>query len=176
MPRKLTSKQEAKTGRPSDYTEELGTVICARLAEGESMRKIAKDEDMPSTTTMFTWIRTHAEFLAQYEISKAECADMYAEEIIEIADDSANDYVEVTDENGATGATRLNTEHVQRSRLRIDSRKWVAAKLKPKKYGEKIQHDVDAKIKTTDMSESELDNKLQALMDATGITKQTTED
>lgn len=142
MPRKLTDKQEAKTGRPSDYTVELGSAICARLAEGESMRKIAKDDSMPCTRTMFNWLRDHEEFLQQYEISKAECADMYAEEIIEIADDSANDYVDVTDENGAAGATRLNTEHVQRSRLRIDSRKWVASKLKSKKYGEKVTQEI----------------------------------
>jgi hypothetical protein len=134
--------KKKKTGRPSDYTEELSSIICARFAQGESMRKVSLDDDMPSTTTMFTWLRIHPEFLAQYEISKAECADMYAEEIVEIADDTSNDYVDVTDENGATGATRLNTEHVQRSRLRIDSRKWVAAKLKPKKYGDRIQQDV----------------------------------
>lgn len=136
MPRKLTNKQETKTGRPSDYTEELGSAICARLAEGESMRKIAKDDAMPSTATMFNWLRLHEEFLEQYEISKAECADMYAEEIVEIADDSANDYTE--DKDGK----KLNTEHVQRSRLRIDSRKWVASKLKPKKYGEKVTQEI----------------------------------
>jgi hypothetical protein len=106
------------------------------------MRKIAKDEDMPCTRTMFNWLRDHEEFLQQYEISKAECADMYAEEIIEIADDSANDYADVTDQNGATGATRLNTEHVQRSRLRVDARKWVASKLKPKRYGDKVTQEV----------------------------------
>ena len=129
-------------GRPTDYTEQLGSEICARLAEGESMRKIAKDDAMPSMVTLFTWLRVHDEFLKQYETAKEECADMYAEEIIEIADDSDKDYIDVTDENGATGATRLNTEHVQRSRLRVDARKWVAAKLKPKKYGDKTQQEV----------------------------------
>jgi hypothetical protein len=131
-----------KTGRPSDYTDKIANTICARLAEGESMRKIAKDDDMPSCVTMFAWLRKHEIFLKQYEVAKEECADMYAEEIVEIADDTSNDYIDVTDENGATGATRLNTEHVQRSRLRIDTRKWVAAKLKRKKYGDQIQQDV----------------------------------
>ncbi len=129
-------------GRPSKYTKKLAEEVCARLAEGESMRKIAKDDHMPSSRTMFNWLSTNDAFLQQYEISKAECADMYAEEIIEIADDTANDYIDVSDENGATGATRLNTEHVQRSRLRIDSRKWVASKLKPKKYGDKTQQEI----------------------------------
>jgi len=129
-------------GRPTDYTEKLGTLICARFAEGDSMRKIARDEGMPSTVTMLTWLRVHEEFLIQYEIAKEECADMYSEEIIEIADDSSKDYIDVADENGVTGATKLNTEHVQRSRLRVDARKWVAAKLKPKKYGDKTQKEL----------------------------------
>ena len=129
-------------GRPTDYTEELGSEICARLAEGESMRKVSRDEAMPSTVTMFTWLRIHPEFLNQYDRAKKECADMYAEEIVEIADDSANDYIDAVDENGATGATKLNTEHVQRSRLRVDARKWVASKLKAKKYGDKTQQEV----------------------------------
>jgi hypothetical protein len=131
-----------KKGRPSKYTEALAVEVCARLAQGQSMRKISLDDHMPSCVTMFAWLREKEDFLKQYEMAKAECAEMYAEEIIEIADDTSNDYVDVTDENGATGATRLNTEHVQRSRLRIDSRKWVASKLKPKKYGDRIQQDV----------------------------------
>ena len=145
MPRKLTGKREkSKGGRPSKYTEELGSIICARLAQGESMRKVSRDESMPCMVTLFNWLREHKEFLKQYETAKEECADMYAEEIIEIADDSSNDYIDVADENGVTGATKLNTEHVQRSRLRVDARKWVASKLKPKKYGDKIQQEITA--------------------------------
>ena len=135
--------KEKKTGRPSKYTDKIGNEVCARLAQGESMRTIGKDESMPCVRTMFNWLHDHEEFLQQYDRAKAECAEMYAEDIIEIADDSSNDYIDVEGENGATGATRLNSEHVQRSRLRIDSRKWIASKLKPKKFGEKI----DANIK-----------------------------
>ena len=128
------------TGRPSDYSLELSDKICSMLADGKSMRSISKMDGMPVTTTLFRWLRENEAFKQQYEIAKQECADLYAEDIVDIADDSANDYVDAEDQNGATGATRLNTEHVQRSRLRIDARKWVASKLKPKKYGEKIAH------------------------------------
>ena len=128
-------------GRPTDYSGELIDTICSKLAEGQSMRSICKEEDMPVTTTVFRWLRENDTFKHQYEIAKEECAELYAEEIIEIADDKSDDYIDVTDDNGATGATRLNSEHVQRSRLRIDSRKWIASKLKPKKYGEKIQQE-----------------------------------
>lgn len=126
------------TGRPTDYTLELSDEICAKVSNGQSMRKIAQDEAMPCSTTMFRWLREKKEFKQQYDIAKAECADMYAEEIIEIADDKADDYIEIRDENGLTGDTKLNPEHVQRSRLKVDARKWVASKLKPKKYGDKV--------------------------------------
>lgn len=129
-------------GRPTIYSIELADVICSLIAEGRSMRSIARDELMPVSSTLFRWLREHEAFKEQYEIAKQECADMFAEDIIDIADDNSQDYVDVTDENGATGATRLNTEHVQRARLRVDARKWVASKLKPKKYGDKISQEV----------------------------------
>jgi hypothetical protein len=59
-----------------------------------------------------------------------------ADEIIDIADDGSNDWMERELESGKTIEV-LNAEHVARSRLRVDARKWVAAKLKPKKYGDK---------------------------------------
>ncbi len=124
-------------GRPTDYTKDLADVICARLTEGESMRKISRDDAMPASATMFRWLREKTEFKEQYDIAKAECADMYAEEIIEIADDAANDYTK-TDEDGL----KLNAENIQRARLKVDARKWVASKLKPKKYGDKIAQEL----------------------------------
>ncbi len=152
-----------KKGRPSKYTAALGNEVCARLAQGESMRTIGKDESLPCVRTMFNWLTDHESFLQQYEKAKADCAEMYAEDIIEIADDSSNDYEDVNDQNGATGATRLNTEHVQRSRLRIDARKWVASKLKPKKYGDKIQQDITVTTKVEKMTDEELDEHIRSL-------------
>ena len=64
-------------------------------------------------------------------------ADYYAEEIIEISDDSSGD--ELTDEDGKT---RINSEFVNRSRLRVDTRKWLMARMAPKKYGDKITQEV----------------------------------
>jgi len=145
----MASKSEKKeeknnVGRPTDYTQDMADIVCERLALGQSMRTICLSDDMPAISTLFRWIRQQDEFRQQYEKAKEECADLYAEEIIEIADDTSNDYMDVSDENGATGATRLNTEHVQRSRLRVDARKWISSKLKPKKYGDKIQQEITA--------------------------------
>jgi hypothetical protein len=64
--------------------------------------------------------------------------DHYAEEILEISDDSSGDYIEKQNGDGTTYKA-FDAEHVQRSRLRVDSRKWLMAKLAPKKYGDKVQ-------------------------------------
>ena len=123
-------------GMPSGYTEELAGIICAEIAEGRSLRSICKDEGMPSKSMVFRWLAAHEDFRMNYAIAKEECAELYAEEIIEIADDGRNDWMETHDDAGNQTGWRLNGEHVQRSRLRVDSRKWIAAKLKPKKYGD----------------------------------------
>ena len=93
---------------------------------------------MPSVVTMFAWLKKYPEFLKQYETAKEEQADALAEEMLDIADDGTNDWIERQGKDGDVSLA-LNTEHVQRSRLRVDTRKWIASKLKPKKYGEKVQ-------------------------------------
>jgi hypothetical protein len=82
------------------------------------------------------WLNEHEAFREQYARATEQRADLMAEEILEIADDGRNDYA--TTENGET----FNSEHVQRSRLRVDARKWLLAKMQPKKYGERVQTEV----------------------------------
>lgn len=128
-------------GRPSDYTPELASDICAQLAVGNSLRTVCSDESMPCLSTIFSWFRKYPEFLQQYEKAKEESADALAEEMLDIADDGTNDWQERQNKDGSTYIA-LNPEHVQRSRLRVDTRKWIASKLKPKKYGDKtaVEH------------------------------------
>lgn len=127
-----------QVGRPSDYTEELGSILCAQIAMGMSLRTVCKGEDAPSAVTFFTWLRKHPEFLTQYEAAKAESAAALAEELLDIADDGTNDWMEIHDKDGACVGYKVNGEHVQRSRLRLDTRKWLLSKLAPKKYGDKV--------------------------------------
>jgi len=131
----------AKIGRPSRFTQELADHICAELAIGRSMRTVCRLDDMPAMSTVFQWLRERPEFSEQYARAKAEAADVLVEEILDIADDATNDWMEVHDKDGVAAGYKLNGEHVQRSRLRIDARKWIAAKLKPKKYGERVDID-----------------------------------
>ena len=125
-----------KGGRPSIYTQALADRICAELAVGKSMRTVLKMDGMPVMDTVFRWLREKPEFSEQYAKAKAEAADALVEEMIDIADSGTNDWMENNDPNNP--GYRVNGEHIQRSRLRVDTRKWIAAKLKPRKYGEKL--------------------------------------
>jgi len=137
-PAKKQAKEMRSVGRPSLYTQDLADRICAELASGKSMRTVCKADDVPDMVTVFRWLREKTEFRQQYEKAKEEAADALAEEILDIADDGTNDWMEVHDKDGECVGYKVNGEHVQRSRLRVDTRKWIAAKLKPKKYGDKV--------------------------------------
>jgi hypothetical protein len=128
-------------GRPSDYSEELADLICTRIADGESVRAICADDDMPDKATVFRWLAKHESFRDQYAQAKAAQAEHMADEILDIADDGSNDWMERRAADGSTVEV-VNGEHIQRSRLRVDSRKWLLSKLLPKKYGDRITNHV----------------------------------
>lgn len=111
-------------GRPSSFTPEIGDDICERLANGESLRRICLTPNYPRQATVFRWLAANQEFREQYARAREAQADTLADEIIDIADGKRAEY------EGAEA-------DVQRDRLAMDARKWVAAKLKPKVYGEK---------------------------------------
>lgn len=126
-------------GRPSTFSNDLADAICERLANGESLRSVCRDEHTPNMSTVFKWMREHPEFSNQYAKAKAESADALVEDMLDIADDGSNDWMEKHGKDGENLGWQLNGEHVQRSKLRVDVRKWAASKLKPKKYGEKLE-------------------------------------
>jgi hypothetical protein len=130
--------EKSKIGRPTIYSQKMADKICSNIIEGFSLRTVCKQDDMPCVATILNWLRTNKEFLLQYEKSKEEQADALAEEMLDIADDGTNDWMEKYGKDGANSGWQVNAEHVQRSRLRLDTRKWIASKLKPKKYGDKI--------------------------------------
>lgn len=125
------------TGRPSKFTQELANTICSEIMDGNSIRAICRGVERPSCTTVFNWLNEKPEFLEQYTRAREVQAEILADEIIEIADDSGNDK-SIDDK----GREIVDFDHINRSRLRVDARKWVAAKLLPKKYGDKqtIEH------------------------------------
>lgn len=128
-------------GRPSKYTPELASDICAGIIEGKSIREICKADDMPDAATVFRWLAAEkGDFCKQYTRAKEIQAEVMSEELLEIADDAQNDYMIRRQEGGDLDDNHgwvTNGEAIQRSRLRIESRKWLMGKMKPKKYGEK---------------------------------------
>ena len=135
---KSEKPEPAKTGRPSKYTEKLADEICGRIINGEGLVKIARDDHMPDVVTVYRWIRENELFRNRYTMSREEQAETLADEMFEIADDGRNDWMERS--NDAGPGFLLNGEHIQRSKLRIETRKWIAAKLKPKKYGDRVEN------------------------------------
>lgn len=152
------SSEAPTVGRPSDYNQDVAAAICARLVEGESLRKICQDDDMPAISTVFKWLAAHEEFVEQYALARDSQADTLADEIIDIADDGKRDYK--VDEDGRAV---VDHDHIARARLRVDARKWIAAKLKPKKYGDRIHQEVTGKDGAPIQYEDARDRNLQLI-------------
>lgn len=128
-------------GRPSGYSQELADTICARLAEGESLRSVCRDDAMPAMSSIFKWMREHPEFSNQYARAKEESADAMAEDVLEIADNEVEQPLIVDglpmQVDGKLVMVKDNVS-VQHAKLRVDTRKWLMSKMKPKKYGERV--------------------------------------
>lgn len=133
-----------RVGRPSSFSAEIAAYICARLMDGESLRSICLDQNMPDRATVHRWLASNEAFRDQYARAREIQADTIVDETLDIADDATNDWMERRNDDGQSIGWQVNGEHIQRSRLRIDQRKWMAGKLAPKKYGERVIHAGDA--------------------------------
>lgn len=131
-----------KLGRPHEYTPELGDFICEIVAtHTESLPRLHerfKDEGFPTDRAVNMWRWRYSDFGNKFNKAKAFQAQLLAEQIIEISDDSTNDYMQYEE-----GKTVLNTENINRSKLRVDARKYVASKLAPRQYGSRFIEDDD---------------------------------
>lgn len=132
----VTSGKQVKPGT-SIFTPALFTLICQRISEGESLRQVCSDPDMPSKSTVMRWLREKPELQDQYAIARDELLDHWAEDIISIADDSSMDTMEGTNKHGDVVEV-ANHANVQRDRLRVQARQWLLSKLAPKKYGDRV--------------------------------------
>jgi hypothetical protein len=128
-----------RAGRPKGYNQKIAKQICDQIAEGKSLRAICKQDGYPSKTAVFRWLLDDdlKDFRDQYAQARELQAQGWADDIIEIADDGENDtYIAMVDDEAVV---KTNFDNIQRSRLRVDARKWVLSKLIPKKYGDKIE-------------------------------------
>lgn len=142
MTKKKPPELHKPNGRPSDYSEELANAICERIASGESLKSVCRDDGMPGHVTVLRWALTIPEFQNQYKRARDMQAEILADELLDIADDGRNDWMEKHDQNGMAVGWRENGEAMRRSQLRIETRKWVAAKLMPKRWGDKTSTEI----------------------------------
>ena len=121
-------------GRPSSYTPELAAEILEELASTNiGLHRLCNQihAHWPSFETIKRWLRSNAEFRANYALAREEQADFLCDELIDLAD----------------SARGTPAEEVNAVRLMVDTRKWTASKLFPKKYGEKIQQEITGDLK-----------------------------
>lgn len=138
-------------------------IIFEMVVNGKSLRTILKMEGMPDITTFYVWIEEEPEKSKQYAQAIKMRADLLFDEILDIADDNSNDFIEQDLGDGII-TQKFDHEHVQRSRLRIDARKWVIERMNAKKYNDKY---IELKEKEADTS-----NKIEVTI----VRKNTDED
>jgi hypothetical protein len=115
----------------------MGNLICDKLTEGTSLRKLCKSDEFPNASTVYVWLDRFPEFAERYARAREAATEDMLEDILEIADDATID--------------------VQDKRVRIDTRKWAMGKLKPKKYGDKQTHEIGNKEGETLKVDSNVD-------------------
>jgi hypothetical protein len=134
------------------YHDALARKICEKIMHKQSLTSICKDPRMPNLSTVVRWLSNPklVEFREMYYYARRVAAELYVDEIFEIADDGSNDWKPRYDKDGGLIDYVPDQEAIQRSRVRIDARKWYASKMVPKIYGDKTDVNLDV---TGDLAE-----------------------
>ena len=141
-PSEAPAQQPRLPGRPSVYTEELATVILDRLAAGEPLRAICRDEGMPDERRVRAWAAdANHPFAARYTHAREMGFFSMADELLEIADDSRNDWIDKIAKSGEVVRV-LDEEAIARSRMRIATRQWLLSKALPHAFGDRIDQNL----------------------------------
>ena len=126
-----------RQARPTEYTQELGDALCRAISGGKSLNKICNELDL-DMTNCYNWMRTQPHFLESYTRATSERVHAFVEEILTIADEEPR---YIVDEKGIS---RVDNGYNQVRHQRIEARKWLASKMLPKHYGDKVQVSGDA--------------------------------
>lgn len=103
-----------------DYNPEVGDRICRLIVEGKSLRKICTRKDMPSLSTAMKWLRETREFAQQYAHARDSAGDTFADYIVDLVE-------------------KASERNYNSMRVKIDALKWIASKLKPRRYGDRLE-------------------------------------
>lgn len=132
---------------PKTFTPGLAQRICRSLMMGKSLKATCEQKGMPTVRTVVGWLANPnmVEFREQYYYARRIAAEILVDEIMEIADDTSKDWKPRFGKDGEIVDYIPDNEAIQRSRTRIDTRKWYAAKMLPRVYGDKIDVELEAK-------------------------------
>jgi hypothetical protein len=127
---------------------------------GKSVTEIGKLDHMPSDTTIWNWLRRRDDFFAAYVRARAIGTEAGVEDLEKIAKDGSGDWIELPD-----GRRVLDAEHVQRSKLRVETKKWALARYNPKRWGDRVDMHVtqDESVPST-MTDAQLERQMTALL------------
>ena len=140
---KVSEEPRKRGGQRTVYTPELAEEICDRIANGETLRQACRLKGI-NECTVRKWVMSDINgFSTQYARARELCIESWADEIVEISDEGTNDWMKREGKDGEGTAYAINGEHVSRSKLRSDNRKWLLSRLKPEKYGDRLQHSGD---------------------------------
>lgn len=155
VPKKWKAVARKRIGRPSLYSEAIADAICEQISDGKSLKEVCGDESMPCYKTVQNWLSdsSKGEFLHKYARAREAQADYFAEEILRISDEEvttvrADKHPGADADEGGMVEVVFDAVAVARNRLRVDSRKWLASKLAPKKYGDRMELAGDLKLVT----------------------------
>jgi hypothetical protein len=141
---KKPAKKPAKRGAPSKFTEELFSKILRELSFSDnSIVNICKSNNI-SADAFFDWLIKYENLSQRYTRARERQADFLADQIIEIANEKSGDIVKIMKDGKLIEVE--DKEFVSRSKLKIEARKWIASKLKPKKYSERIEVDQKTEV------------------------------
>lgn len=144
--------------RPSKFSMAVAEEICEAIAGGAALHLLAEVKtNWPHERTIYRWLESNEEFRQMYARARERQADRLAAEILTIADNpQEGEKVEITDK----GEKIIRGDMIEHRRLQVDARKWAAAKLAPKKYGDRVATELTGRdggpIETQDVSAREL--------------------
>lgn len=150
---------------PKQFSRELWNQIYQRLADGESLLSICRDPAMPADSTVRKWVVEDVDGIAaEYARARDLGLDRMAEEVVEISDDSRFDIIMTED------GPKVDGEAINRTKLRVDTRKWLLSKLAPKRYGDRMQIDATHTHQFEQMDDRELFAEARRIAERLGVT------
>lgn len=130
-------RPEKRKGPQGYDPEGMMPAILDRITKGESVRQIARTTGMPDEWTIREWGATDR-WYPLYARAREAGWESVGEEILDIADDGSNDWMDREARDGRIERVK-DHEAIERSRLRLDTRKWILAKMLPKVYGDRLE-------------------------------------